>query len=369
MTIYLGENIKRLRRERELTQEALAELLGVSFQSVSRWERGESYPDITMLPNIAIFFDITVDELLGVNENRNEEKLNNYLNLYDTMKLKDITYTFNEYKKAVKEFPRDFRILVRYMELLHEAGIFGNSAQLINSGEYKKLSAEISKIYETIQKHCTDDSIRIWSKRIMITHLMWKYDCLCNKEGRYHVYEEYLNKAKEIAETLPSICDSREIIAISNKDNHYEVHKTALEELTFYLHEELFGYCFGRTPEERIKQYTALQDLLDVIYPDSNYCKNTFNRLYNYGHLGHLYQQIGDDKKALAYLKKAVEFAVTLDSHPEETEKIKRFYNYGTAHREMSASEFMRTVMTEHYPLTEEFKESKEFKEIIASLN
>ena len=368
MTVYLGENIKRLRREKDLTQEGLAELLGVSFQSVSRWERGESYPDITMLPNIALFFNITVDELLGVGTGNDEKKINSYLSLYDTMKLKDINLTYNEYKAAAKEFPFDFRILVRYMELIQEAGIFGNSAQLITSGDYKRLSAEISRIYDRIQKHCTDDSIRIWSKRIMITHLKWKYDCLCNEEGKYHVYEEYLNKAKEIVETLPSICDSRELIAVSSKENYYATHKTAIEELIFHLHEELFGYCFNRTPEEKIKQFAALQDLLDIIYPDGNCCKNTFNRLYNFGHLGHLYQQIGNNEKAFIYIKKAAEFAVTLDSRPNETEQVKRFYNYGTAHREMGASEFMRTVMTEHYQLSEEFKGTREFWEIVKML-
>ena len=202
----------------------------------------------------------------------------------------------------------------------------------------------------------------------MITHLMWKYDCLCNEEGKYQVYEEYLNRAKEIAETLPSICDSREIVAISNYENYFAIHKNTLEELIFHLQEELFGYCADRTAEERIKQYNALQALLELIYPDSNYGKNTFNRLYNYGHLGHLYQQIGDEKKALAHLKQAAEFAVALDSHPDETEQAKRFYNCGTAHREMSACEFMKTVMTEHYPLGEEFKATPEFKEIIKML-
>ena len=67
MTIYLGENIKRLRLEKGLTQETLSEFLGVTSQSVSNWERGESYPDITMLPEIAGFFKVSVDELLGVN--------------------------------------------------------------------------------------------------------------------------------------------------------------------------------------------------------------------------------------------------------------------------------------------------------------
>lgn len=41
--IHIGENIKRLRREKELTQETLAEFLGVTFQSVSKWERGVSH--------------------------------------------------------------------------------------------------------------------------------------------------------------------------------------------------------------------------------------------------------------------------------------------------------------------------------------
>ncbi len=52
MNIYFGENIKRLRSEQNLTQEALAGFLGVSFQTISKWERGETYPDITMLPVI-----------------------------------------------------------------------------------------------------------------------------------------------------------------------------------------------------------------------------------------------------------------------------------------------------------------------------
>ncbi len=73
MTIYLGENIKRLRREKELTQEALANFLGVTFQSVSNWERGESYPDISMLPEIAGFFKVSVDDLLGANRTKDEE--------------------------------------------------------------------------------------------------------------------------------------------------------------------------------------------------------------------------------------------------------------------------------------------------------
>lgn len=368
MTLYIGENIKQLRLQKELTQEKLAEFLGVTFQSVSRWERGESYPDITMLPVIARFFGVTVDSLLGANKARDEEKINEYLDLYDNMKLKDSALTLKKFEAAVREFPNDFRILIRYMELLQEERLFNHSTDMSLSGAYSKTSEKISKIYDSIQKHCTDDSIRIRSKRIMISHLIWMYDCERNEKGNFVFKKEHLEQAAKIAEALPSIYDSREVVTITSKENYYEAHKSTLEELLFLLQEELFGYCLYRDASDRIKQYEALQNLLELIYSDNDYGKNSFNRLYNYGHLGQLYHKTGNDEKAFEQLKKAAEYAVILDSQPDKTECIKRFYNYGTSYREMSVCEFMKTVMTEHYNLSENFSAADEFKEIIEAL-
>ena len=366
MKINLSQNLKKLRLEKGITQETLADFLGVTFQSVSRWERGESYPDITLLPLIAGYFGTTTDELLGVNKTANEEKIQKYLELYDTMKMVDMPLLFQKYKEAVKEFPNDYRIAVRYMELLQEEKLFNRS---LHTDDYKDISSEITHIYESIQKYCTDDSIRIRSKKIMISHLMWKYDCICNEEGEYHFSDKPLNKAKAIVDTLPSISDSKELMAIRNKENYYDVQKTALEELMYHIHTELFGYCLDYPAEKRINQYEALQGLLELIYTDDDYSKNSFNRLYNFGHLGHLYHQAGNDEKAFEFLRKAAKYAVELDRNPEQLERIKRFYNCGPEHREMNACEFMKTVMTGHYPLSEEFKSSKEFKDVIASLN
>ena len=65
MLICLGENIRSLRITNGITQEQFGYELGVSAQAVSRWENGATYPDITMLPMIADFFDVTLDELMG----------------------------------------------------------------------------------------------------------------------------------------------------------------------------------------------------------------------------------------------------------------------------------------------------------------
>lgn len=70
MKLNIGKTIKSLRKEREITQEEFAEVLGVSCQSVSRWENDSCYPDIEMIPTIAAFFGISVDHLMGIDGRR-----------------------------------------------------------------------------------------------------------------------------------------------------------------------------------------------------------------------------------------------------------------------------------------------------------
>ena len=63
--LNIAENIIRLRHERKITQKELADFIGVTKASVSKWESGRSIPDVLLLPQIAAFFDVTVDELMG----------------------------------------------------------------------------------------------------------------------------------------------------------------------------------------------------------------------------------------------------------------------------------------------------------------
>ena len=69
MGIPLGINIRKMRLERGMTQRQLAYRLRVSVQAVSKWERGKTYPDVTMLLPIADMFGVTLDELFGRKEN------------------------------------------------------------------------------------------------------------------------------------------------------------------------------------------------------------------------------------------------------------------------------------------------------------
>lgn len=70
MKLNIGANLRRLRREANLTQEELGKELDVSSQAISRWENGSAYPDIEFLPTLAKYFGMTVDELMGYDADR-----------------------------------------------------------------------------------------------------------------------------------------------------------------------------------------------------------------------------------------------------------------------------------------------------------
>lgn len=87
MTLNIGEQIRKHRRALDLTQEQLAERLGVSFQAVSRWENGAAYPDIELLPVLAELFETSVDKLMGLDEAEKDRQahqaISDFLNACD----------------------------------------------------------------------------------------------------------------------------------------------------------------------------------------------------------------------------------------------------------------------------------------------
>jgi len=75
----IGTQIKQLRLRRGITQEAIAQHLGVTAQAVSKWERGVATPDISMLPDISAFFGVTIDELFSLSDETRMERVQNML--------------------------------------------------------------------------------------------------------------------------------------------------------------------------------------------------------------------------------------------------------------------------------------------------
>ncbi len=109
MKLNISERIRKLRRDENLTQEALADVLGVSVQAVSRWETAATYPDIELLPVIAAHFGVSVDELLGVEKTAEDERLTEYRKQLDT--LTDDEQRLDLLREMNRAFPNNDSVL------------------------------------------------------------------------------------------------------------------------------------------------------------------------------------------------------------------------------------------------------------------
>lgn len=130
MQLNLGIKIRELRRRDGRTQDALADALGVTAQAVSRWESGGSYPDIEIIPSIANYFHISIDELFGYHDDR-EEKIKNILDSATKVLTRqgwticqgslseDVEECINMLRAASEEFPNEPKILLKLAQALH----------------------------------------------------------------------------------------------------------------------------------------------------------------------------------------------------------------------------------------------------------
>lgn len=103
--LNLSNNIIRFRHERKITQEQLADFLGVTKASVSKWETKQNMPDVVLLPRMASFFDVSVDELLGYAPQLSKEQIQKiYQELCDDFAQMDFETAMQKSRKLVREY-------------------------------------------------------------------------------------------------------------------------------------------------------------------------------------------------------------------------------------------------------------------------
>lgn len=103
--LNLGENIAKQRRLKSITQDELATFIGVTKASVSKWETGTTLPDIQLLPQLAAFFDISVDELIGYEPQLTKEQISYYYHkLADDFATKPFAEVMEESEALVKKY-------------------------------------------------------------------------------------------------------------------------------------------------------------------------------------------------------------------------------------------------------------------------
>lgn len=193
MNINIAGNLKRLRKQRGITQEDLANFIGVSFQAVSKWECGDGYPDITILPTLANFFEVTLDELVGMNEIKDANKLDEIKKQRYEISQRSGTIKENValLRGALKTFPNDYW-------LLSELAYFLTVSDDDDTEEQRKKNNEESiQISERILEFCTDTEIRNKVQADMCRSL-------------HYIGEK--DRAVELAKKLPWLDETRECV-------------------------------------------------------------------------------------------------------------------------------------------------------------
>ena len=140
MDLNLGSVIKRLRTEQGVTQDALAEYLGISYQAVSKWETGTTLPDITLLPKLAVFFGVRIDELFSVNHEDELERIDGMLQR-ETMTDQNYGYAKVYLAKSNTDLITAGKMLEQAMELAPlDEEVYGLYRSVRGGSEYKQHS-------------------------------------------------------------------------------------------------------------------------------------------------------------------------------------------------------------------------------------
>lgn len=303
----IGTTIKRLRRERSITQEQLAEYLGISTGAVSQWECDRTAPDITQLPLLANIFDVSADELLEIGGKKKEEVIQSFLRKYDELSNKgNLTSRFNLTKETYAKYPNDYRVIEKYILELFNDPNYPNEP--LGEEVHKD---ELFKICENLLEHCTTQKIRYTAMGILSV---------------LYINDGLIDKAKEIYDQFPeSIYDTvselyEQMYCRYDGEKYIEFIKKNLRYTTEHLINKIrnFGTFAATTTEDKIQAYKKCISLIELIYDDGDYG-------FAFYHLGHihcliakLYFEVQNTDNAVLHLEKGMHFSKAYDELPAE---------------------------------------------------
>lgn len=301
MIIKIGEKIKELRKKADINQEKFAEYLGVTAQAVSKWEVEGCYPDIELLPSIANFFNISIDELMGYDVIKNQEKIDMIIQQAGPERSKKwFDGTIIEMlRNAVQKFPNNYDLLYCLAKTL----CFTKKPQ----EEQQTNVLESISICKRILSDCTDDNLRFRSLQVL---------------ARAYKDIGEIEKAVETANRLPQARDSRDmvlpqILEGEAKSNQIVQNIWLLSDMFEYLIENLANTKYKDNSEKRVELFKKLVSMEEILHETNDYIYETLRLRAVYYWLSEDYIKLKDYDSALECIELFAEYSIKYDTLPE----------------------------------------------------
>ncbi len=259
MKLLIGEKISYYRKQKNMTQEQLANQIGISAQAVSGWEREVGYPDITLLPGISHALGISIDELMGNDEIGVREDIKNF---YERFWRLDSTGKLKLALEYYRKYPEKYEIADTLIEVLSDWGF-------ANTPKYFSLMREACT---RIIENCTDSNIRFNAVAAMSR---WAQD---------DEAERWLNMNPKLYGYIRGeVLEER----LLNKGKHEEMRQQRYKNnLSLMLHAVSKAVEPMGNPEEAIEHYGYLRKLIQTFgekgdIPDGWLCKYAYITMKN----------------------------------------------------------------------------------------
>lgn len=360
MNLTICDNLKELRKKKNNTQEDLADFLTISIAAVSKWERGESYPDIELLPRIAVFYDTTVDDLLGVGEVRKKQKINEYYKqTSEFWKSGDSLACLELWRNAAREFPNDNGVMFQFLQALTNA--VGGLAADDKISEAKKTEylKEAGEIGEALSAKANDQTIMYES--------MYRL-CIAYKElGESE-------KAEKIANQLPAAWLSKEesllrILEGAELKAHSQEFLLRLISSIENVMNSLQRCDYDN--EQKIRIYGKEIQIIKLLFEDGDYGAAHLNLCIWYGLIARAYAEMNDTNAVIESLSTAAEHAIAYDLLKENVPYTSLLFNtlktqkHGKTYMFNESQSMLKQMATEHFDFC---RDDERFTEIINRL-
>ena len=289
----IGTTIKKLRREKDMTQEQLAEYLGITANAVSQWECDRTAPDISQLPVLAYILEVSTDEILGVDARKYKEAV------YKIIEEQSQHYASGNFEKCVEilrkglsNYPKSYLLMAK---LAHSLSCLGGHDK------------EVISLCTQVIDGCTDNEIR---------------DCAFQDLIYNHKNGGRIDKAIQYAKKMSHTWVSQEEMMLNLLTGKEEIDQR-MDYIKFCSNRLMMSLNFLSkqtdyyTIEERIALAKQSAAVAEILYPDGDYHYVACLALRAYEIIAKLYAQLNDVEETLYALEKMCEFTIHFDTYDE----------------------------------------------------